>query len=417
LEEYEERREKQREKERRRRAERDRWLADEARWRELQESGEHTWPEVHLNDNHWAVVRSHGVSEEIATAAGLVSIQTPEDRASVREPISRRSPLPALGLPISEVGLPVVRHWLLRPDEPRLSKKSGDKVKYENPARSGNPLYVLPSDRERVLFSVDPLWITEGIFDALALESMGCAAIGLTAGAFGWMSQERPHPWWRFVRLADRRVNIVFDADQTAKPTVREAAVRLEEFLLSKGALPTNIEVPDADDVSDYIAKDGDPRDLLPYQPPDSRLYLLAAEIIDAQHAGTTRKLATALLADMRRLATTSSSRSMTNLARHAGVGYDSGQSFGAAIGAGTMPPFVADGWHFWDEHRKSRIIALDEAYLLRWERDRDALLRRCAQCGGPLPASKSTREYCSGACRTGAHRRRKRGSEASGLR
>ena len=299
---------------------------------------------MHLNDNHWAVVRGHGISEEIATAAGLLSVQTPEDRVSLGRPVSRRSPLPALGLPISELGLPVVRHWLLRPDEPRFSKKSREKVKYENPPRSGNPLYVLPSDRERVLHSVEPLWITEGIFDALALESKGCTAIGLTAGAFGWMSQKRPHLWWSFVRLADRRVNIVFDADQTAKPTVREAAVRLEEFLLSNGAVPTNIEVPDAEDVSDYIANGGDPRDLLPYQPPDSRLYLLAAEIIDAMHAGTTHRLATALLADMRRQATTNSSRSMTNLAERAGVGYDSAQSFGAAIGAGTMPPLCRGG-------------------------------------------------------------------------
>jgi hypothetical protein len=414
LEEYETRRKKQLEKERRRRARRDRRLADEAGWRERQASGEYTWPEMNLNDDHWAVVLSHGVSEEIAKAAGLRSIQTLEDRASVVEPISRRSPLPALGLPISDRGLPVVRHWLLRPDEPRFSKESREIVKYENPARSGNPLYVLPSDCERVLFSLDPLWITEGILDALALESMGCAAIGLTAGAFGWMSKKRSHPWWRFVRLAGRPVNIVFDADQREKPSVRDAAVRLEKFLVSKGALPTNIEVPDADDVSDYIAKGGDPRDLLPYQPPDPRLYVLATEIIDAQHAGTTHKLATALLADMRRNATTNSSLPMTQLKTRAEVGYDSAQGFGAAIGAGTMPPFLADGWHFWSEHLKSRIIRLDTAYLLRWERDREALLRHCAECGGVLPPSKRTRKYCSGMCNTRAHRRNRAVGEAA---
>jgi hypothetical protein len=172
LEEYEKRREKQREKERRRRTSRARRrLADEKRWRELQESGEHTWPEMKLNDNHWAVVRGHGVSEEIARAAGLVSIQTPEDRALVGEPISRWSPLPALGLPISELGLPVVRHWLLRPDEPRFSKKTGEKAKYEHPGRTGNPLYVVPSDRERILSSVDPLWITDVSVTVLVIEA------------------------------------------------------------------------------------------------------------------------------------------------------------------------------------------------------------------------------------------------------
>jgi len=394
-------------KERRQRADRARMrLADAGRWRELEASGEYTWPETNLNDDHWAVVRRHGVSEDIASAAGLVSIHSPEDRASLGGSISRRSPLPALGLPISELGLPVVRHWLLRPDEPRLSRETGQWVKYENPARSGNPLYVLPSDRERVLFSVDPLWITEGIFDALALESNGCAAIGLTAGVFGWMSSKRPHPWWRFVHLAGRPVNIVFDADQTHKPNVRQAAVRLEEFLLTQGALPTNIQIPDADDVSDYIARGGDPRDLLPYQPPDSRLYLLATEIIDAQHAGTKHKLAMALLADMRRNGTTNTSRPMTQLGKRVDVSYDSAQDFGAAIGAGTMPPFREDGWHFWSKHLKSRVIALDESYLLRWGQERTALLRPCVECGDVLPPSKSTRKYCSGACRTRAHRR-----------
>jgi hypothetical protein len=310
-------------------------------------------------------------------------------------------------MPISELGLPVVRSWLVRPDHPRVWKKGGDLAKYVQAPRAGNPLYILPSDRDRVLFSLDPLWITEGIFDALALESMGCAAIALTAGTFGWMSNKRPHPWWRFVRLVGRQVNIVFDGDQRDKPGVRDAAVRLQEFLLAERAVPTNTEVPGLDDISEYIAKGGDPQDLPPYQPPDSRLYLLATEIIDAQHAGTTHKLATALLADMRRNSMTKSSRSMTQLATHADVSYDSAQCFGAAIGAGTMPPFRADGWHFWGEHLKSRILVLDMAYLLRWERDSEALLRRCPECGGALPPSKSSRKYCSGACRTRAHRNR----------
>ncbi len=61
------------------------------------------------------------------------------------------------------------------------------------------------------------------------------------------------------------------------------------------------------------------------------------------------------------------------------------------------MPPLLADGWHFWSEHLKSRIIRLDVAHLLRWERDREALLRRCAECGRALPPSRSTLQYCTG--------------------
>jgi hypothetical protein len=50
-------------KERRQRADRARMrLADAGRWRELEASGEYTWPETNLNDDHWAVVRRHGVS-------------------------------------------------------------------------------------------------------------------------------------------------------------------------------------------------------------------------------------------------------------------------------------------------------------------------------------------------------------------
>jgi hypothetical protein len=151
----------------------------------------------------------------------------------------------------------VVWSWLLRPDEPRVDNR-GKRRKYENvTGEAWRPFYILPADADRVLSSSAELWITEGVFDALALESKGCAALGLTAGTWGWCSDRRPHDDWARVHLRERPVKIAFDADQIENPQVRLAAVRLKRFLITRGAVPENIEVVGAEDLSDYIAKGG----------------------------------------------------------------------------------------------------------------------------------------------------------------
>jgi Domain of unknown function (DUF3854) len=236
--------------ERRRRARKSK-AEEDARWRRLRRKTTNSWPEGQLNEDHWEVVRQHGVTAEVAAAAGLRSIETGEHRRSLTDPASKYAPLPALGLPVADFGHPVVTYWVLRPDKPRIS--DGDPVKYDHPPDVRTALYVLPSDRERIVASTELLWITEGIFDALALESRGHAAIGLT-GIYGWRSQGGPHPWWPHVRLEGRRVNIAFDADQMYKPQVRRAAIGLEEHLRWWGADPANIEVVGAGDIADYIA-------------------------------------------------------------------------------------------------------------------------------------------------------------------
>jgi Domain of unknown function (DUF3854) len=316
------------------------------RWRErLHLSG---WPATELDDVHWEVVEEHGVSEEIATAAGLRSIRSRLVRDVLPGHVPRRAPLPALGIPIPDLGAPVVWSWLLRPDEPRVDNR-GKRRKYENvTVQAWRPFYILPADADRVLSSSAELWITEGVFDALALESKGCAALGLTAGTWGWKSDGRPHDDWAKVNLEDRPLKIAFDADQLENPHVRRAALGLEEFLVSQGALPSNIEVVGAEDLSDYIAKGGDPTLLLPYPPFDNEPFEIAREVIKSLHTGTKYQLAMALLDDMWRQGLRKSSRSMLQLAGIADVSPTSAWRFGRAIASGDLPPFAADGWQPW---------------------------------------------------------------------
>jgi Domain of unknown function (DUF3854) len=377
---------------------------DRQRWRErLQLSG---WPATELDEVHWEVVKEHGVSEEIATVAGLRSIKSDWVRDVLPGHVSRRAPLPALGIPVAELGMQIVWSWLLRPDEPRVDNR-GKRRKYENvTGQAWRPFYILPADTDRVLSSSAELWITEGVFDALALESKGCAALGLTAGTWGWKSDGSPHDDWAKVNLEDRPVKIAFDADQLENPHVRLAALGLEDFLVSQGALPSNIEVVGAEDLSDYIARGGDPDLLLPYPPIDNEPFEVAREVIKFLHTGTRYELAMALLDDMWRQGLRKSSRSMMQLAGIAHVSPTSAWRFGRAIASGDLPPFAADGWQPWSNGWGSRILILDMGALVRWKEK--ALSRHCAECQEILPAgARMTRTYCSPRCRKRASRGR----------
>jgi Domain of unknown function (DUF3854) len=369
----------------------------------LQLSG---WPATELDEVHWEVVKEHGVSEEIATVAGLRSIKSDWVRDVLPGHVPRRAPLPALGIPIADLGVRVVWSWLLRPDQPRVDNR-GKRRKYENvTGQAWRPFYILPADTDRVLSSSAELWITEGVFDALALESKGCAALGLTAGTWGWSSDRRPHDDWAKVHLRERSVKIAFDADQIENPQVRLAAVRLERFLITRGAVPENIEVVGAKDLSDYIARGGDPDLLLPYAPVDNEPFELAREVIKSLHTGTRYQLAMALLDDMWRHGLMKSSRSMLQLAGIADVSPTSAWRFGRAVASGDLSPFAADGWHSWSNGWNSRILILD---IARLDASKEGgSIRTCVQCHQRLPAgARMTRIYCSARCRKRASRGR----------
>jgi hypothetical protein len=364
-----------------------------------------SWPRASLNKTHLGLTRAHGLTDDVVAAAGLRSFDAREELAPLPGRVSQTSPLPALGIPIAKLGLPIVRSWLLRPDDPRRDKR-GKIVKYENVrGRGWRPFYILPRDADRALSSNTELWITEGVFDALALASTGCVALGLTAGVFGWSSGGRPHDDWGKVSLLGRSVKIAFDADQVENPLVRDAATRLADFLSSQGALPTNIEMPGGD-VSDYVAKGGDPESLAGYPRVDEQPFLTARNIIDAVYAGVRHRLAVALLDDMRKHGLKRSSRTMNRLGRMAGVSKKSAERFGREVASGELPPFAVDGWQSWDSGWTSRILILDLASLAEWKQR--GCSHDCARCEERLPAgSRSTRKYCSDRCRKAASRER----------
>jgi hypothetical protein len=358
-----------------------------------------------LNEAHLKVAKRHGLSYEVLGAAGLRSIETSEARDILPGRISKLAPLPALGIPVADLGKQQVGSWLLRPDRPRLDKR-GKPIKYENVRGAAwRPFYVLPEDGSRVLSSSDELWVTEGVFDALALESKGCAALGLTAGVFGWLAGGRPRDEWAGINLRGRSVKVAFDADQIENPLVRDAATRLTRFLSAEGALPINIQL-EGGDVSDYVAGGGDPLDLVAYPPVDQQPYVVARDTIDGRYTGTRYRLAVALLNDMQLQGLKRSYLSMRRLARVAGVSRHSAERFGREVVVGELPPFAADGWHSWNNGWNSRILILEPASLDGSKRG--GSIRDCVECHQRLPAgSRSTRMYCSDRCRKRASRER----------
>jgi hypothetical protein len=128
---------KRRQAQRRRQARRD-LAVEEARWRRFERARTGSWPKSWLNEDHLQVAREHGVSADVASAAGLLSLETGEHRRNLADPVSKYAPLPALGLPVADFGHPVVNYWVLRPDKPRIS--GGDPVKYDHPSDVRNAL-------------------------------------------------------------------------------------------------------------------------------------------------------------------------------------------------------------------------------------------------------------------------------------
>jgi len=126
--------------------------------------------------------------------------------------------------------------WSFRPDEPD-PKDPGRK--YEQPSKHyggpGNVLDVHPRVRDQILHPEVEITFVEGIKKADALVSRGMLAIAIT-GVWNWLSDGQPIEDLLRIPVDGRRVNICFDSDMLYNPNVQEAAKRLAEHLISRGA-------------------------------------------------------------------------------------------------------------------------------------------------------------------------------------
>jgi hypothetical protein len=152
--------------------------------------------------------------------------------------------------------------WSFRPDDPD-PKDPGRK--YEQPSKHyggpGNVLDVHPRMRHLIDDPETEITFVEGIKKADALTSRGILAVGIT-GVWNWLSDGEPIQDMSEIPVEGRRVNICFDSDMLHNPNVQEAARRLAEHLIARGAEVFITYLPDkADDskmgTDDFLVADG----------------------------------------------------------------------------------------------------------------------------------------------------------------
>src|SRR5215203_903470 len=148
----------------------------------------------------------------------------------------------------------------IKPDKPLVEEKRNGKSrprKYETPAGTPVRLSVPPRAVPMMRDVQKTLYVTEGDKKADSLASNGEVAISLQ-GVACWRVLED----WEHVSLVGRAVNIAFDADVMANPSVQRELVKLAEFLFDRGAVVRYLNWPERyrgtkTGVDDYLAAGG----------------------------------------------------------------------------------------------------------------------------------------------------------------
>jgi hypothetical protein len=146
--------------------------------------------------------------------------------------------------------------WSFRPDAPDPEDPGR---KYEQPSKHyggpGNVLDVHPRMRHLIDDPGVEITFVEGVKKADALTSRGVLAVGIT-GVWNWLSDGEPIPDMLEIPVEGRRVNVCFDSDQLYNVNVQDAARRLAEHLVSRGAEVWITYLPDKPDGSKMGADD-----------------------------------------------------------------------------------------------------------------------------------------------------------------
>jgi len=224
-----------------------------------------------LHAAHVQHLYASGLSDATVTAADLYTVDTRDESAALlgRGYLLHRGS--AIAFPLYWPGDVVPYAFRVRPDTPRIDKRRGGPVKYDQPIGIGVLVYYPPRTRASVdaLQGECPLYLTEGEKKALVLDQLGYAVIGLT-GVENWSAKERDAQGRRvlheritkYARIAGRPIVIVFDQDSYTKREVMRAAHALAGALLRAGAASvvfvTPPELGTAKGIDDYFAAAGE---------------------------------------------------------------------------------------------------------------------------------------------------------------
>lgn len=216
--------------------------------------------------NHLAELRASGLSDETIAAAGIYSVTSADEIASLlgwSRPNSQITCGIAYPFFLADGSIARTR---IKPDSPRTKK--GKPHKYESPAGLGNEIYVPRHTWHTVNDPSRLLIISEGEKKCLAATQAGYACVGLVGveGARVKNSHEL-HPTLAALPLRNRDVFIVFDSDAARNPKVQKSEQWLGKRLRDAGArvrvgrLPeapvANGESPQKVGLDDYIVANG----------------------------------------------------------------------------------------------------------------------------------------------------------------
>lgn len=219
-----------------------------------------------LSPEHREELNSSRIDSALIEQRGYVTVDTDARdklRAARIPPWAIRddSAFPGLVLPMYRVTGEYIG-LQFKPAVPQLKPGKDKPVKYATPAGMGNRLDVPRSVAHLVRDPTAGLVITEGVKKADALASRGVPVVALT-GVWNWRNKEGTLGDWEDIPLHGRHVSVCFDSDAPTNPQVRNAMIRLVDWLKSKKAVPTYLPVPTEANgipvkgVDDYLAAGG----------------------------------------------------------------------------------------------------------------------------------------------------------------
>ncbi|MGD0289931.1 MAG: DUF3854 domain-containing protein [Candidatus Binataceae bacterium] len=214
-----------------------------------------------LADNHSELIAASAIDPEITSERGYFTATRKNQLAALNFPPSQQL-VPSLVNPVWGVSGEIAGYQL-RPDNPRIDRRSGKPHKYETLAGMRMALDVPPRCRPLLSNPKVPLFITEGARKADAAASQGLCCIALL-GVWSWRGGNEHGgltvlPDWEWVAPNGRDVYIAFDSDVTLKREVNGALVRLKAFLELRRAKVKIIYLPSGEHgqkvgLDDFIA-------------------------------------------------------------------------------------------------------------------------------------------------------------------
>jgi hypothetical protein len=202
-----------------------------------------------LSVEHAKMIQASAIAWEVAVERDYHTITVKAEAGRLGFTKSQQH-VPAMVIPLFSVVDGQIANYQIRPDYPRINRRTGKPVKYETVAESRMCLDVHPRLYRAGSLKAPsvPLFITEGIKKADAAISQQLCCIALL-GVWNWRGSNEyggktALADWEYIALNDRKVYIVFDSDVMEKPEVHKALGRIAGFLRGRKADVNFIYLP-----------------------------------------------------------------------------------------------------------------------------------------------------------------------------